>query len=126
MTTVLVADPDMDTRRILSTVLRDEGMNVIETHDAENACYLLQRHGVDVVVLNYPLRLSEGVTLTRAIREDARLANVPIVNFTSHVTPSSRADAKADGVTYTIEKPAHVYAIVNVVRALTDRSSHHK
>jgi CheY-like chemotaxis protein len=115
--TVLLADRDEYTRRTLSAALRHCGMTTLEAAEPDLAHDLMQRHAIDVVVLDYPMRLSSGVTLTRAIREEARVANIPIINLTSYVTGDSADDAKADGVTQTIGKPADIRAVIDVIRA---------
>lgn len=120
MATILLADQDSDTRIILSEALKQQGIGVIHAADAESAHELARKHCVDVIVLNYPMRLRSGVTLTRAIRKNARLANLPILNFTSHVTPTLLADAAADGVTHTVEKPADIHSILQLISQLLD------
>jgi CheY-like chemotaxis protein len=116
MPTVLIADQDEDNRTILSTALRAAHLNVIDTADAESARELATRSGVDLILLNYPMILRDGTTLTRAIREDQHLSRVPIINLMSHVTPQLTAEAAADGVTHTLFKPIDVWTLMQLIR----------
>ena len=120
MVTVLIADPDEDTRMILAAALRHEAFAVLEAADAETAQQLARTKPLDLIIVNYPMRLPSGVTLTRAVRELAGLSRLPIVNFTSHATEETLIDAQNDGVTRTLPKPAHVPTVMETIRALTD------
>jgi CheY-like chemotaxis protein len=118
MVTVLIADPDEDTRKILMTMLRYMQFDVLEASTAEAAQQLYRSQPVDLMVMNYPLRLANGVTLTRALKKSQRYHGIPVLNFTSRVTPEAAADAAADGANVTVAKPAPVDAVVAVIRRL--------
>ena len=118
MPTVLIADADCDTRLILATALRHAQHEVIEASNAEDAFSSLSSTHVDAVVLNYPMPLNSGVTLTHAIRAHARMGRVPIINLTSHVVPDVEAAASADGVTFTLAKPAHVLGVLALLESV--------
>lgn len=119
MISVLIADPDEDTRIIVSTALRNVGIDVVEAANPESAENIVADQHFDLIILNYPMPLASGVTLTRALREHHRMANVPVLNFSSHITAHLLAAAEADGVTHTIEKPADIDAVIEMVYALT-------
>lgn len=118
MSTILIADEDRDTRTIIATALELDDLEVLEADTPETAYYALRRRPVDLVILNYPMRLASGPTLTATLRKSARTRSLPILNLTSHVTPDVLADARADGVTFTLNKPAELPSIVELVRAM--------
>lgn len=64
MPTVLIADSDEDTRRILATILKYENFDVLEAESAEVAERLAETHAIDVMVVNYPMKLAGELTLT--------------------------------------------------------------
>lgn len=121
MPTVLIADQDQDSRTILSTALRAARLTVIATGDAENAREVASRRRIDVVVVNYPMLLTDGSTFTRAMRNDTRMRQVPIINVMSQVTPELLANAAADGVTHTLAKPTDIWTLLQLVRACLER-----
>jgi CheY-like chemotaxis protein len=118
MMRILVADPDDDTRFILTEALRHICVEVVQASAAETAHDLATRGFVDAVILNYPMRMRAGMSLTRAIRNDPRIGRMPIVNVTSHVTEKLLADAAADGVDRTIPKPADVVTVIEAIESL--------
>lgn len=120
MPRVLIADPDSDTRIILGSALRHERFDVVEAADADAAHRLARSCSVDLIVLNHPMHLRTGVTLAHALREVDRLRDLPIINFTSHVTHKALSDAHRDGVTRTLAKPAHVDTVLTMIRGLID------
>ena len=120
MARVLLADSDADTRTILRCALLYENFEVIEAPDADAAHRLARSCPVDLIVLNYPMRLRTGVTLTQALRDVDRLRHLPIINFTSHVTRKTIIDACRDGVTRTLAKPAHVDTVLAMIRGLIE------
>jgi CheY-like chemotaxis protein len=124
MPTVLIADRDVDTRMILKSVFRNERWTVFETPDAVTAQRIARDHPVDVLLVNYPMRLPSGVTLTRAIRSEPRLAALPIVNLTSDPSAETREDGMADGITHTVRKPFSAQALVDLIAALTGLAQH--
>ena len=73
MHAVLIADGDRDTRILVRQALRRERFEVVEAADPESARELALSVPIDMVILNYPMRLQSGVSLTRALRKDARL-----------------------------------------------------
>lgn len=125
MPTILIADRDQDTRLILATALRHVHLDVIEASDPDLAYASLCKIPVDAVVLNYPMQLENGLTLTRAIRNNERIDYLPIINLTSHVLPEIEADAATDGVTYTLAKPAHILKVIELLESLVGVRTEH-
>jgi CheY-like chemotaxis protein len=118
VSTILIADEDPDTRTIIATALEFDDLEVLEADSPEAAYDAVRRRPVDLVILNYPMRLASGPTLTAILRKSARTRSLPILNLTSHVTPEVLADARADGVTFTLNKPTEIPSIVELVRAM--------
>ena len=129
MQLILLADPDEDTRRILSLALAHEKFGVLQAETAERAKSLAAARAPDLIVLNYPMRLHSGESLTRSLRRAPQSHHMPVLNFTSRVTPEAIADAAADGVSVTLSKPATLDAVVDTIRQLLQRvrpgDSHH-
>jgi CheY-like chemotaxis protein len=123
VSTVLIADEDRDTRTILATALELDDVDVLEADSPEAAYYAARRRPVDLIILNYPMRLGSGPTLTATLRKSERTRRLPILNLTSHVTPDVLAAARADGVTFTLSKPAELPSILELVRALLSTQS---
>jgi CheY-like chemotaxis protein len=120
---VLIADQDEDTRIILRETLLREGMHIIEASTPDSAREVLGKEHVDLIIVNYPMVLSSGETLTHYLRRSAGLSDIPVLNVSSRVAPLILEKAVSDGVTRTLVKPANITEVVDVVRALTGTSA---
>ena len=60
---ILVADEDLDTRIILRTLLARDGYAVIEAASARAATEAAQQFPFSLIILNYPMRVGDGLTL---------------------------------------------------------------
>jgi two-component system chemotaxis response regulator CheY len=97
----------------------------MDAADGDTAHKIALRTPVDVILLNYPMHLSDGTTLTHAIRQTPALRRLPIINLMSHVTPQLVAEAAADGVTHTLVKPTDVWTVLQLINACIERRHGH-
>jgi CheY-like chemotaxis protein len=110
---VLLVSEDADWRYILGTMLRHAGMNVGEVDHPDQ----IQEHARDaaLVVTNYPVRMSDGRTVTEFIRTTPATAHVPILNVTTRVLPEELDAAEDAGVTRSLLLPATMQELVDAV-----------
>lgn len=115
---ILVADEDLDTRIILRTLLERDGYAVIEAPTARAAMEAV-RQPVSLVILNYPMRIDETVTLSSWLRRQAATRDIPIINLMSRAVPLLMEEAARDGVNVTMAKPIDVQRMLDLVAELT-------
>jgi DNA-binding response OmpR family regulator len=77
--TILVVDDDPDTLTYLTTVLEDHGFTTVSAKDGAEALKKLEDDPPDLVTLDIALPDKSGVAVYRAIKEDDRLKNIPII-----------------------------------------------
>jgi two-component system chemotaxis sensor kinase CheA len=87
---VLLVDDSSQTRELLRDLLERAGHRVEEVADAEQALRALKARRFDLVVSDVQMPRLDGVGLTRAIRSDPALAQLPVVLVTSAVSSSGR------------------------------------
>ena len=73
---------------MLAAFLRDKGYEVLAAADGEEALDLLRRERVDLAVLDLMLPKLRGDALVAEVRNDPRLAALPIVVLTATSLPS--------------------------------------
>jgi two-component system, OmpR family, phosphate regulon response regulator PhoB len=98
-TRVLVVDDDSATQTIVCQLLRSSGICPDSAGSAEEALAVLESSPADLVVLDWSLPGMSGVELCQRLREDQRLAGLPVLFLTAHSTSDDlvRAfDAGAD------------------------------
>jgi CheY-like chemotaxis protein len=113
---VVLVSPDSDWRFILATMLRHVGIEVEELGDPDQ----IQEHAQDValVVTNYPVRLSDGRTVTECIRATPATAHLPILNATTHVLSQELDAAERAGVSQSLSLPVTMQELANAVIAM--------
>lgn len=102
---ILVADDDADIRDLVAYRLERDGHNVTTVADGLAALDHLASAAVDLVVLDVMMPGMSGIDVTRAIRADARLAEMPIILLTARTQEADLEQGYAVGVDEYVAKP---------------------
>ena len=105
--TVLIADDDSGIRVLLRTILRNEGLRLLEACDGEEALQLTLRERPDLLLLDWQMPERDGLSVCRLLRADADtfFQRVPIVLVTAQAGPeNTRAGFEAGANDY-LTKP---------------------
>jgi CheY-like chemotaxis protein len=112
--TVLVVDDYPDARLLLSYVLEDAGFQVIFAENGPQAIAMAREHRPTAIVMDLHLPGMSGVEATRALKDDAALAGIPIVAHTLSSAPLTPAEhAIFDAV---CSKPSSPAAVIEALR----------
>ena len=120
---ILVADDDPAILKVLETVLSGDGYQVITVRDGDEAVTLARRDAFDLIMLDVQMPRLDGLAAARQLRQDAKLADVPIVMLTGRSTDRDIEAAFAEGVTDYITKPFAVSQLRARVRSWLSRSA---
>ena len=120
---VLLVSRDEDTLIVFGTVLRHAGFRVRELADPAVVCDRIVAERPSLVVTDFPTPAGD-VTVTELIRGDCRMADIPILNVTSHVMPSELQRAHEAGVNASLLMPVPLTQLVEEVRRLVQDSGH--
>jgi two-component system chemotaxis sensor kinase CheA len=116
---ILVVDDSLTTRSAMKAVLEIAGYQVVPATDGEEALNLLKRTPFDLVVTDVQMPRMDGLTLTRQVKSDPAITNVPVIVVTSLDTNSDRAaglEAGADG--YLVKRDVERGKLLDLVRQL--------
>jgi DNA-binding response OmpR family regulator len=119
---ILVVDDDREIVRLVRAYLEKAGYTVLAAFDGETALHTLRRERPDLLVLDLMLPDRDGWDLTRLIRKDSQLADIPIIMLTAHVEDSDKIIGLEIGADDYITKPFNPREVVARVRALLRRS----
>jgi two-component system alkaline phosphatase synthesis response regulator PhoP len=122
MSRILVVDDDKEIVRLVKSYLERAGYFVISAYDGENALHALRREHPDLLILDLMLPDRDGWDLTRLIRSDSSLADIPIIMLTARVDDSDKIVGLEIGADDYITKPFNPREVVARVRALLRRS----
>lgn len=103
--TVMVVDDSLTVRKIAGRLLSREGYHVLTAKDGVDALEQLLDVVPDVMLVDIEMPRMDGFDLTRNVRGDARLKNVPIIMITSRTADKHRNYAKEIGVNHYLGKP---------------------
>lgn len=123
MAVVLIAEDDQDIAVILTRLLRQAGHTVTHAPDGRVAFDEALVNRPDVVLTDLGMPRMDGLELTRAIRDDADLSDLPIVMLSGHLHPGDTGPVAA-GVCAVLLKPCPNDRLRAVVQDLADRGPH--
>lgn len=103
--TVMVVDDSLTVRKITSRLLEREGYQVVLAKDGVDALEKLLDIVPDVMLVDIEMPRMDGFDLTRNIRADGRLKEVPIIMITSRTAEKHRNYAFEIGVNDYLGKP---------------------
>ena len=120
---ILVADDDPAILQVLDTVLSGDGYQVITAEDGNAAVELARHDGFDLILLDVQMPKLDGLAAARLLRQEPRLADIPIVMLTARTADKDIEAAFAEGVTDYITKPFAVSQMRARVRSWLSRSA---
>ncbi|KPJ88802.1 MAG: histidine kinase [Gammaproteobacteria bacterium SG8_11] len=103
---ILIVDDFSTMRRIIKNLLRDLGFsNTHEADDGATALPMLKSGDFDFLVTDWNMPGMQGIDLLKAVRADAKLANLPVLMVTAESKRDQIVEAAQAGVNGYIVKP---------------------
>ena len=125
---ILLVEDDADTRFALAMLFELEGFEVVDAADGEEAYLRAITEHPDLIVTDINMPKVSGLDLIRLVREDGRIAGVPIIAM-SAVEKQQLNRALELGAVATCQKPIEfdqfISMIAKVVSARRMRSRGH-
>ncbi|WP_129714828.1 response regulator [Pedobacter sp. SYP-B3415] len=113
---ILVCDDDPGILEMLEFVLSDAGFEVISTVDSLQVMSMASRRQPDLFLIDLWMPVLSGDALIKNIRENADLADVPVIAISA--SQESAALAQRAGATLFIAKPFDIFQLSEQVSAL--------
>jgi len=102
---VLLADDNSDLRDYISRLLVDHGYQVETAADGEAALAALRARRPDILVTDVMMPRLDGFGLLTAVREDARLRDLPIIMLSARAGDDAKVEGLAAGADDYLTKP---------------------
>ncbi|HJL18714.1 MAG TPA: response regulator [Sandaracinaceae bacterium LLY-WYZ-13_1] len=112
---ILVAEDDPDVLKMLEHVMRTLG-DVVACKDGQEAWENAQATTPDVIVTDIMMPRMDGLTLSRHLKSQPRLANVPVVMLTARTGPRDVIAGINAGARFYVTKPFKTEDLVAKVR----------
>jgi DNA-binding response OmpR family regulator len=118
---VIVAEDDVDARRVIAGYLKTLSLRVIEVDDGVTALEHIENEVPALLILDLNLPSMGGFELCERVREKDATSKVPVLVVTGRNSLEDHARAREVGVTKYISKPFKKKEFVEAVRTLLKR-----
>ncbi len=112
----LVVDDSITVRRVTERFLHRSGLRVLTAKDGLDAISVMQDEIPDVILLDIEMPRMDGYEFASHVRNDDRVADVPIIMITSRVGDKHRARAIELGVNDYLGKPYQDAQLLDAIR----------
>jgi len=114
---ILLVDDDMRNIFSLSSVLAEKGIEVVEAENGKESLACLEEHqDIDLVLMDIMMPVMDGLTAIRAIRENPRLRDLPIIALTAKAMKGDREECLKAGASDYIAKPVDLDKLFSLLR----------
>ena len=118
--TILVAEDDPVTRRFVVSLLEERGYEVLVAEDGENAVATATTAQPDLIVSDLVMPYRDGYEVLRAIRNDERLKNTPVLILSMRDREEDIIRGFEQGADEYVVKPFNAREFVSRVRKLLE------
>ncbi|MBW7475114.1 HAMP domain-containing protein [Paenibacillus oenotherae] len=121
---VLVVDDDIRNIFALTTILERHNMKVIPAENGHDAISILEESSdIDIVLMDIMMPVMDGYETTRAIRQQERFKDLPIIALTAKAMKGDRELCLEAGASDYITKPVNSAQLLSMIRQWLDRQS---
>ncbi|MEM7595901.1 MAG: response regulator, partial [Cyanobacteria bacterium P01_A01_bin.83] len=124
VSTVLIAEDSVATRRMLDKVLTAAGYQVLVCRDGQEAWSQIQQYPkrIDLILSDIEMPKLNGFELLKKVRALPAFEKTPIVMATSRISDRHKQEAKRLGATDYLGKPVQPQQLIDTVAALLGKN----
>ena len=123
LASVLIVEDEIYIIESLRFILNQEGYDVFEVHDGNDAINLAREHQPDVIILDLMLPNKNGFEILKEIKKDPGLCHIRVLMLTAKGQQQDRTNADQLGVDAFITKPFSNSEVLSCVRGLVTSKS---
>lgn len=120
MFNILIVEDDKNLRRLIGTVLKQNGFNVFSANDGEQALEILESTKADLIICDIMMPNMDGYELTSSLRDAGY--NMPILMITAKDTMEDKRKGFISGTDDYMVKPINIDEMLLRINALLRRS----
>ena len=120
---ILVVEDNARNRKLLRTILRFRGFEVIECEDGAPSLEAARKHQPALILMDIELPTMDGITALGRLRADPQTRDIPVIAVTASVTPGERERVLAAGFNAYVAKPIDVDAFSGLVDRLIGKEA---
>ena len=116
---ILVVEDNQDINDLLSSILEEEGYQVVSVSDGRQVLESAREHLPDLITLDLALPGKDGWAIARELQEEPTTAHIPILVISAY-TRDLEAPLRRQ-VARIIAKPFYITQVINEVDAILRR-----
>ncbi len=114
---ILVVDDNNDSRELVVKVLKNQGYEMIEAIDGEDALEKAVSEKPDLILMDISIPKINGYEVTKRLKSIEEVKKIPVVALTAHAMRGDRAKALEAGCEGYISKPINVRELPGQVKS---------
>lgn len=113
---IMTADDSASVRQMVSFTLKQNGYDVVEAVDGQDALAKLSGQKVDMLITDLNMPNLDGIGLIKGVRGGTINKFIPIIMLTTESQDAKKGEGKAAGATGWIVKPFKPEQLIAVVK----------
>jgi len=119
---VLIVEDNELNMKLFTDLLDAHGYDVVQTREGLKAIALARKHKPDLILMDIQLPEVSGLEVTKWIKDDKALADIPIVAVTAFAMKGDEKRIRDGGCEAYIAKPITVANFLTTVRKFADKA----
>ncbi len=119
---ILIVDDSLTARMFLKRMIKKSPFDVLqfyEAHNGEHGINILSNYEVDYIFLNLNMPGMDGLEMAKKIRQNNKLANIPIIFISSYETAENLATMEKLDIKGFLRKPIDYKNIYEILSKLS-------
>lgn len=114
--TVLCIEDNKTNMLLVSRIVEAEGYELLRAEDGPSALSMLEQQEPDLILLDVNIPGIHGLDLARMIKDDERLARIPLIATTANVLVGDKERCLEAGCDEYLPKPLDIRRLRQVMR----------
>jgi len=123
---ILVAEDNPINRELLRELLEARGYSVFEACNGQEALQMMAETPPDILLLDLGMPVLDGFGVIRKIREDPRLAALPVLAVTAYAMQGDRDKIMNSGFDGYLSKPINSVLLAQELERLLHKKDGHE
>ena len=120
---ILIVDDDKEIVRLVRSYLEQAGYSILVAYDGETALHMIRRERPGLIILDLMLPDRDGWDITRIVRGDQTLRDIPIIMLTARIEDTDKIVGLELGADDYVTKPFNPREVVARVRSVLRRTT---
>ncbi len=113
---ILIVEDNELNMKLFHDLLEVHGYETVQTKDGREVLYLAKKHRPDLILMDIQLPEVSGLEVTRWIKEDEELRDIPVIAVTAFAMKGDEEKIREGGCEAYIAKPISVGTFIDTVQ----------